>query len=705
MRYTNFYTWQQLYHLYQAPYEVIQRDKPYQMWVELEQPEPCHDEEILLMMCASGICGTDLRVYMGERPVPAGRIGHEGFAIITEVGSKAKEKGYRKGMYVVIDCNHPDAQKRDLHLDGVLGRFYRIPADFVMSIPQQRIIPINDYLSTERIAPATAALVEPMTVALHALDYLFHGTTKPREFYDHLPTTAASFSSDEVNRLQDKNIVITGAGSIAVFAACLARINHAKSVTLLNRDPIRLAHAVKVAKPDHFFVDDTDISTKLFQYFSDKGGIDYVLVASHGSAVAKATKYINPGGTILIVAGIGKRDMLQTDTEAIELYPIRHDDLEKDIVVSGKPLKIMGAHGTTEPLFHEVLSYLIQGAFEKYGMNPLDQVSHIASLEALPHVFAMATRENMIHNTHIGKILVDFRLTGKAIYTLDEYTSKFPQESEEFLTGKGIRAIEQYEARSIHKKNTFASIRAFMDTIIETLVEHYQAIKEKELDAKERKLLEKAFLVANDAYKQMNKRRFRPDGTRFIFHPLEMADYAIRHLAIIDPQVIAALLLHDVIEYTTLDVRYLQEQFGEIVAAITIDLAQNRTFETMPLAQVIDYLHNNAFVPFLQQMGCNEGEQSQKHTLINLAIKNEHYSRLISTPKHSLSPLLKVLDNYTNYAWVRDLPVSKIPRRSQEEIAMFKAYIARCSNTYALPQVLQEDAYDVVFRYERVSTK
>jgi hypothetical protein len=286
------------------------------------------------------------------------------------------------------------------------------------------------------------------------------------------------------------------------------------------------------------------------------------------------------------------------------------------------------------------------------------------------------------------------------MYTIDEYISIFPRESGEFLRGEGIQAIENYDAKRIRALNTFSSIRTSMDALEEALEERYRAREHKDLGATARKYLEKAFLVANEAYEGMSKeRRFRPDGTRFIFHPLTMAEYAIEHLAVIDPTIIAAILLHDVLEYTTLDTRYLCEQFGEGVAAIASDLAQNRTFETMPLEDVCAYLQQNAFVPFLQQI---EHEHSQKGYLINLAIKNEQYTRLISAPKHPLSPVLKVLDTYTNYAWVRDLPISKIPKRSQEEIALFKEYIARCSSTYALPQVLLEDAYDVVARYENV---
>ncbi|HEY1247572.1 MAG TPA: hypothetical protein VGE97_01165, partial [Nitrososphaera sp.] len=62
----SFHTWQKCYQLYQEPYEVVKREKPFQMWVDLEQPAPCAEDEITIMMCAAGICGTDLRVYTGD---------------------------------------------------------------------------------------------------------------------------------------------------------------------------------------------------------------------------------------------------------------------------------------------------------------------------------------------------------------------------------------------------------------------------------------------------------------------------------------------------------------------------------------------------------------------------------------------------------------------------------------------------------------
>ena len=374
-----------------------------------------------------------------------------------------------------------------------------------------------------------------------------------------------------------------------------------------------------------------------------------MFVASSALHVTKATQYLNSGGTILIVAGIGKEEALQTDTETVALYPLRHDDLAKDVVVDGKPIRIMGAHGTAQPLFHQIISYLAQSEFEKYGLDPLRQVTHVASLRAMPDVFALATREKMINRTLVGKVLVDFRLTGNVIYTIKEYTTKFPRESREFLTGQGIAGIEQYALKSVQTKNAFSSIRGLMDTIMDTLKEKLRAVEGRELEPREWKFLEKAFLVAHQAYRGMEKdRRFRPDGTRFVFHPLEMAYYAVTHLSYVDPNVIAGILLHDILEYTRLDTQYLQEQFGHVVSDIACDLAQDRSFEMMPLAQVTEYLQTNVLTP-LSEMG-------ERGEIVNLAIKNEHYTRLLKAPRHPLSPLLKVLDIYSNYSFVRDLP-------------------------------------------------
>lgn len=694
-----FYTWQQCYGLYQEPYEVVKRDKPGQMWLDVEPPESCAEDEITMMMCAAGICGTDLRVYAGERSVPSGRIGHEGAAIIIEVGTRAKEKGYRKGMVVVVDCNHPDTKQRDLHLDGVLGRFYRVPADFVMAAPQQRIIPIDQrILSTQRISPAAAALIEPLTVVAHALDYLKRGEPKPREFYDRYLYMTELPHAEKPDLLQGKNMVIAGAGSIAVFAACLARIHQVKSVTLVNRDPVRLAHAARVAKPDYCFPDDDDIPMKLRDHFREKGGVDCVFVASSALHVTKAAQYLNPGGTILIVAGVGKEEILQTDTETVALYPLRHDDLAKDVVVDGKPIRIMGAHGTTQPLFHQVISYLAQGEFEKYGLDPLGQVTHIASLRAMPDAFAMAIREKLINRALVGKVLVDFRLTGNVIYTIEEYTTKFPRESREFLTGQGIAGIKKCALKSVQAKNAFSSIRGLMDIIMDVLKEKHRAVEGRELEPREWKFLEKAFLVAHQAYQGMEKaRRFRPDGTQFVFHPLEMANYAVTHLSYVDPNVIAGILLHDVLEYTRLDTQYLQEQFGHIVSDIACDLAQDRSFEMMPLPQVTGYLQTNVFSP-LPKMG-------ERGEIVNLAIKNEHYTRLLKTPRHPLSPILKVLDIYSNYSFVRDLSPDYLRHRSQGELLLFRTFLEKCIGQYALPQVLRQDVKQVVALYEKAQVR
>lgn len=439
--------WADLYTLYQEPYEVALRDTPKHLWIGLEEPAPCKHDEVAIMVLTAGICGTDVRVYGGERVVPPGRIGHESVAMVIEVGETASKHGFKPGMIVTIDCNNPDNSRRDLHLDAALGRFYRVPADFVTAVPQQRLISIHDHFYSQKISPAHAAIVEPMTVALHAIDYLRQGRVVQREEYDLALQNQRRTHIPVINHLKSKNIVITGAGSIAVFAAMLARVSGAKNVIMLNRDTTRLQHAAEMAKPDFVFADTPDIGETLIDLSRSIGPIEYVLVASHMSAVEKAFSYLHPGGTVIMVAGIPKDGLLKTDTGEVALYPIRHDDLHREIKVNGHTYQLMGAHGTNEPLFREVLEYMANGVFEQFKIDPTEQVTHIVSLGSLPSVFELLHAKKPLCGELMGKVLIDFRLTGQQQYTKKQYLDRFGEKAQELFSHRGFSQVKNW-----HKK-------------------------------------------------------------------------------------------------------------------------------------------------------------------------------------------------------------------------------------------------------------
>jgi len=71
---------------------------------ECPKPTITDDEDVIVRMTSSAICGTDLHMYVGAMPgMSSGQImGHEGMGIVEEVGPKVKN--IKRGDRVVASC-------------------------------------------------------------------------------------------------------------------------------------------------------------------------------------------------------------------------------------------------------------------------------------------------------------------------------------------------------------------------------------------------------------------------------------------------------------------------------------------------------------------------------------------------------------------------------------------------------------------------
>ena len=120
-----------------------------------------------------GICGSDITAYQGTNPTltyPIEGIGHEGVGVIEEIGGN--DKGLKAGDRVTLEpyvpCNkcHMCEVKRfnncenlkvsGVHRYGMMTEYFLHPISLIYKIP--------DSLDFRR-----AALVEPLTIGLHAL--------------------------------------------------------------------------------------------------------------------------------------------------------------------------------------------------------------------------------------------------------------------------------------------------------------------------------------------------------------------------------------------------------------------------------------------------------------------------------------------------------------------------------------------------------
>jgi L-iditol 2-dehydrogenase len=135
-------------------------------------PEPViNQDEVLIRVRAMGICGSDLHIYTGERPVPYPRIlGHEFAGDIAQVG--AGVRNVRIGQRVTSEpnfwcgrCVYCQAGRQNLcvnrvglavNVDGCQAEYVKVPASFVWLLP-------------DNMSYAQGSLVEPLMVSLHAL--------------------------------------------------------------------------------------------------------------------------------------------------------------------------------------------------------------------------------------------------------------------------------------------------------------------------------------------------------------------------------------------------------------------------------------------------------------------------------------------------------------------------------------------------------
>jgi L-iditol 2-dehydrogenase len=137
-------------------------------------------EDVLVSVRACGICGSDVHGYDGStgRRIPPLVMGHESAGVVAEIGANVSHvrPGDRVALDSLLSCGECElcrngqtnmcAGRRIL---GVACHEFRQQgafAEFVV-VPQQAIYPVPNELSFEH-----AALVEPVSVALHAVGRL-----------------------------------------------------------------------------------------------------------------------------------------------------------------------------------------------------------------------------------------------------------------------------------------------------------------------------------------------------------------------------------------------------------------------------------------------------------------------------------------------------------------------------------------------------
>ena len=231
-------------------------------------PDPtCGENEVVVQVAASGICGTDLHILEGEfAPTLPIIPGHEFSGTIVEVGSKVSD--YKVGQKVAVDpslhCGYCFYCKRargnlcenwggiGISIPGGAAEFSAVPAK-------------NLYLLPDEIDVRNASLIEPLSCAVRG--------------YDVLP------------RMPGSHYLIYGSGTMGLMMMELARRNGAASVSMVDINEKRLETARTLGI--------TKLATSADEFESERGWDVVIDCTGNEKAIQDAILRTMPGGTFL----------------------------------------------------------------------------------------------------------------------------------------------------------------------------------------------------------------------------------------------------------------------------------------------------------------------------------------------------------------------------------------------------------------------
>jgi L-gulonate 5-dehydrogenase len=330
--------------------------------VSVPDVDPPEHAEVLLRPEAVGICGSDLHYFSGDIAgiEAADRypriLGHEASGVIESLGPDCPphlEVGARVALFPMRPCGscHPCRTGRPnvcelftiigVHIDGALQERYKAPAEWVF--------PVGD------LEPRVAALIEPMSIGVHALA--------------------------RARVLEGEKILVLGAGPIG-YGLALAAIDLGASVLLVDRIESRLRRAEQLGADTYLAADDEAVRSRSSAW-SGGAGPDVVIEATGvPELVPLALDLVRPTGRVVIV-GLSSRET-----------PVRVGDLVF------KETDLLGSCACSPASFQAAVDLVRRRPQEVAGM-----ISHDVGFDEAPAATTMALEQP----GDVLKVVVDMR--------------------------------------------------------------------------------------------------------------------------------------------------------------------------------------------------------------------------------------------------------------------------------------------------------
>lgn len=333
--------------------KAVFKNKPGKGNISIEQtdiPEIAKDE-VLIKTVKTGVCGTDYHIYKWDewsqkRISPPLILGHELAGTIETLGDDVQ--GFHIGQRVSAE-GHIVCGKCKSCLDGnqhICDNVRIIGVDRAgcfaeyIVMPASNLWPLGDYISDRH-----AAIMDPLGNAMHTLS---------------------------VQPIEGRNIFISGAGSIGLFATAIARRSGADKIMVSEPNAFKRSIAEKIGADITINPFEDGTPSKIREYFNGSGPDVVAEMSGAVPAIALAFDIIAKGGNMA---------MLGIPSSRISL------DINNTVIFKG--LSVRGVSGrlmyetweqcddflknhapSIEPIItHEISMSEIKNAFEMMGKN------------------------------------------------------------------------------------------------------------------------------------------------------------------------------------------------------------------------------------------------------------------------------------------------------------------------------------------------
>jgi L-iditol 2-dehydrogenase len=326
---------------------------------EVETPVP-GPGEVVVRVSAALTCGTDLKAFLRghpKMPMPT-LFGHEFAGDIAAAGKDVRE--FREGDAVMAvptapckSCYYCRRQQENLCTTimdtmvlGAYAEYVKLPAP---------IVETNMFRKEDSIDYAEAALLEPLSCVVHAIERL---AVRP-----------------------DDRVLIIGAGAISLLHLLVLKSRGVEQVIILGRRQHRAQAAIDLGASVLLAADAASARAQVLEATGGLGA-DVVIECTGQPAVwEQAVHYVRRGGTVVLFGGCPTGTRVTFDTGRLHYDQIslvspfhftprdvrRAFRMLSERRIDGRPL-ISGTF--TFPELHQVLALLQQGQGIKYALVP-----------------------------------------------------------------------------------------------------------------------------------------------------------------------------------------------------------------------------------------------------------------------------------------------------------------------------------------------